>query len=507
MLRQIKVFVWVSIFIFITQIGNAEDMKLLNFIKSNVSQKTHMPFSFAIALNKKKLVYSDMGEKNSLAGVIERTIVEEGLIVYDGAVGQIVLSMVGGKENLKMAEHPIDVYWSGELGGLWNIRAGYPINNFIYDPKNPERVSSDLKQKGKRGFIFRIINANGKYNTKDPLDGKTQLEYPNKRIHWEDWKPVAGENAWVAMAALHIYHAKYYDALRQDYYYVEDSVELKLAKELARAAMILQSETGGIRMAPIGTYRNPNDFIDKNMPQGQWWYNQISSENNISWYAAFRMLYEITKEDKYKLAMDGIERFFKGVWDPQEGYFHQGMHCVNGEWKKSKSHFALDVQTWGIATFGPEKIDEWLGQGVAYKLWNLSKKLSGSYDKNKNLIGVGYIREHDRVSVEWTAGAILAAREIGKYYKNINSDWSQSSLADAKSMRQGIEFLRQSISDNEEAYSYSSRRGWIPFGWNSHDPEVVSLASTGWVVFVDAHFNPFKLFSKQASQKTVLALE
>ncbi len=506
MLRQIISFVLTIILLLTSQRGDAGDMKLLNFIKSNVSPETNMPFSFAINQEKKTLIYKKMGEKNSLPGVIERTIVEEGLIVYDGAVGQIVLAMVGGDDNLQMAQHPIDVYWSGKLGNLWNIRAGYPINKFIYDPADPGLVSSDLKKEGQRGFIFRIINANGNYNNADPLDGKTELEYPKKRIHWEDWKPVAGENAWVAMAALQLYHAKYYDEVTQDYDYIEDSVELKLAKELARAAMILQSETGGIRMAPIGTYRNPDDFDDKDMPQGYWWYNQISSENNISWYAAFRMLYEITREGEYKLAMDGIERFFRNAWAEEEGYFYQGMHYINGEWHKSKSHFALDVQTWGIATFGPSKIDEWLGEGASFKLWQRSKKLSGAYDKEGNLIGVGYIREHDRISVEWTAGAILAAREVGMYYQKINPEWAQLSFADADSMRQGIEFLRQPLSPTEEAYSYSSRRGWIPFGWNSHDPEVVSLASTGWVLFVDAHFNPFKLFSKQASQNTILAL-
>ncbi|VAX36409.1 hypothetical protein MNBD_UNCLBAC01-219 [hydrothermal vent metagenome] len=471
------------------------DMKLVNFIKSNISSKTNMPYSFSIHPEKRMEIYEKMGESHFANDVIERTIVEEGLIVYDGAVGQIVLAMIGGEDNLKQAQHPVNVYWSGELNNLWNIRAGYPINQFIYDPKNPELVSSDLKRKGERGFIFRIINANGEYVNSDPLDGKTHLEgFPTQeRIHWEDWKPVAGENAWVAMAALHLYHKKYYDELLEQYEYVEDSVELKLAKELARAALILQTETGGVRMAPIGTYRNPKDFVDPDMLQGHWWYNQISAENNISWYAAMRMLYQITQEEKYKVSMKGIEKFFKDVWDAEKGYFHQGMNYVKGHWILSTDHFALDVQTWGLIAFGPQMIDEWLGIGASFNLWKRSKELSGAYDQYGKFIGVGYIEEHDRVSVEWTAGAIMAARIVGEYYEDENFEWSQLAVMDADSMRSGIESLRQPLSDTKEAYSYSSRRGWIPFGWNSHDPEVVSLASTGWVLFVDSNFNPFEL--------------
>ena len=60
-------------------------------------------------------------------------------------------------------------------------------------------------------------------------------------------------------------------------------------------------------------------------------------------------------------------------------------------------------------------------------------------------------------------------------------------------MRMSMETLHYKISQSLAAYSYSSRRGEIPFGWNSHEPKVLSLASTGWMIFVDAGFNPFWL--------------
>jgi len=66
-----------------------------------------------------------------------------------------------------------------------------------------------------------------------------------------------------------------------------------------------------------------------------------------------------------------------------------------------------------MAAFGPVKIDEWFGEGSAFRLWQRSKELSGVYDDEGNVLGVGYINEHDRISVVWSAGTILATREIG----------------------------------------------------------------------------------------------
>ncbi len=159
-----------------------------------------------------------MESSGALKGSIERTITHEGLDIYDGAVYQIVLSIAGGKNNFKRASLLDRYYWQGSVGDTWDIRAGYPINTFIYDPKNPERVSSDPSRLGKRGFIFRIIDANGHYLVTDPLNGKKTLAgFPGQdRLHWVDWKPVAGENAWVVIAAMQLY-------VRQP-----DSVELNL---------------------------------------------------------------------------------------------------------------------------------------------------------------------------------------------------------------------------------------------------------------------------------------
>jgi hypothetical protein len=422
------------------------------------------------------------------------------------------------------------VYWKGSLRKLKSIRAGYPHQPFIYDPDNPHMISSDINHLGQRGFLFRMLNAHGKYDTADPLDGKTKFAgFPNwPTVHWEDWKPIAGENAWVMIAALHLYHQKYFDTGAQRYRHNFKAKELQLAEELARAAMVLQADNGGLRMAPLGTYHhllNINgeaslsniqsqldaqaqskhlispltkfleaDFhYDQVSEEFKWHYFEQSTENNLSWYTAFKMLYTVTEKSVYRDAMTKIESYLKGVWNPEGHYFYQGMHFTDGEWIANTGHFATDVQTWGISKLGPQKIDEWFGEGDAYKMWEKTLALSGTYTADGYLAGVGFTAETGRISIEWTAGAIFATRALSAYYKDSRPDWSRQTLGQAITMRTRIDEYRFELSEQEAAYSYSSRRGWIPFGWFSHDKHVLSLVSTCWVILLDLNFNPFHL--------------
>ena len=467
------------------------DQGLVKWIKSNVSLKTGMFLSFQVLPKEKQAIYSQMGAADSVPAIIERVIVENGVVIYDGAVGQIALTLSGSDEDMKMAQRPLDIYWKGGIGDMGSIRAGYPNNNFVYNPSAPESVSSDLEQKGKRGFIFRIINANGEYLSPDPLDGKKQFAgFPSwPDIHWEDWKPVAGENAWVVIAAMQLYHKKYFDPQAKKYDQHPGSVELKLAQELARAAMILQADIGGIRMAPMGTFRE-NEPVQAS-GQGSWWYNQISTENNLSWYSAFKMLYAVTGNIEYLSAMAGIEGYLKKVFNREGKYFYQGMSFSDGQWKVNASDFAVDVQTWGILALGADMIDGWFGEGAAFAAWQKAKEASGTHDASGKLVGVGYTTETGRVSVEWSAGAIMATRQLARFYDFSHPEWANGLRQDASEMRDGMEALHRDLPDGRSAYAYSSKRGWIPFGWNSHDPRVMSLASTGWMLFVDQGYNPF----------------
>ncbi|MCX5697261.1 MAG: fibronectin type III domain-containing protein [Candidatus Omnitrophica bacterium] len=501
--------------------AGSEDPRI-TWLKVNTSKDTGLPYSFQLPADpdRRKQILEGITADKPKDAIIERVIVSQGLEVYDGACWQIALVATGDKEtNLPLARVPIDKYWDGDLPHLWAIRGGYSkINSnqqFVYDPKNPGVISEGPYNPGSRGFIFRIIDADGRWETPDPLDGKTHSpdfpgpEYDKGLIVWQDWRPIAGENAWVVMAALQRFHAKYYDAINKRYSvpsqdiitYVTDRTmreakESALVRELARCALILQADNGGIRVAPIGTYYAPGSGDD-------WYYNEIFTENNCSWYAAFRMLYAVTGDGQYKNAMDGIERYLKSAWDPQDKIFYQGTHYNNGAWEFNiATPFAVDCQTWAICVLGPERIDSWFGEGSAYNMWQKAKQLSG-YTVQGKLLGVGYSTEHDRMSIEWTAGAVLACRIMSDYYKNTHPDWSLQASQDAQSMREGIDgdgtnVFKHQVAADQVGYSYSSKRAPIPFGWNSLDPDVLSTTSTAWVYFLDSGFNPFILGGKTA---------
>ena len=498
------------------------DSQLLAWMRTNVSTQTSIPFSFEI-FGEKNSVYRSIGKRSSVTGIIERMIVEKGISIYDAALWQMALASTRDPQDHERAGKLVEYYWKGAIGDFDHIRTGSGRQIFVYDPQHPQEVTSDLSEEGRRGFIFRILNADGRYLSPDPLDGKTAYAgFPNNAmIHWEDWKPIAGENAWVVMAALHLF-------MSEPQALAGESMEFKLAKELARSALFLQAENGGIRMAPIGTYYHLQDipadltdqeiaqkldiraktvetkddeFKDKKPKAGRleyppyhlWYYDEISIENNISWYAALRMLYQLTYDPQYTDAMKRIEACVRSNWDEKRNIFYQGAHFIDGVWVPNREPFAVDVQNWAIIVFGPQKIDDWFGEGTAYNIWLATKARAGVVGTDGRLKGLGFTTEKDRVSIEWTAGAILAGRTLADHYRHLKPEWEKAVRRDIVDMRAGIEAFRFNIRPGEDAYAYSSIRRWIPFGWFSHDQRVLSLASTAWVYLIDKEVNPFEL--------------
>lgn len=496
-------------------LNNAQE--LLAWMRDLPDAQTGMPQSYR---PKTSDVYQDMGGEVSVTGIIERMIVRQGVSVYDAALWQMALLSTDTQSDLQIAARPTEVYWTGKLGAADSIRTGYDGQPFVYNPDEPGAVSANISAVNHRGFVFRILDSRGRYLSDDPLDGKEQVEgFPNSSaIHWEDWRPIAGENAWVVMAALHLYQKKYKGMTEP----VHDAAELLLAKEIARAALYLQADNGGIRMAPLGTYyylsgvsglksaddvAHVLDQANRRMSGGLqgaerrvgklsfieehiWYYEEISTENNVSWYAAFRMLYEVTGDPQYAAAMTKIENYFRSVWDAADKSFAQGVHFMNGQWRVNKI-FAADVQNWIIVVLGPGKIDEMFGPAAAWNVWNAARSKSGCFSAKGDLQGVGFTDENSRISIEWTGGAILAARILADYYQGTAPERAKDLLRDIFTMRRSLEDYRFSVKGDQAAYSYSSQRGWIPFGWFSQAPDVLSLAATAWIFFIDTGINPF----------------
>ena len=457
------------------------DPEIIAWLRHNVFEDG-MPRSFMLpkdAAGQRQLWQSIHGATPS-AEVIERMIINDGLSLYDGAVWLTALAFAGGSDNLKAGDVFVKTLLEGRWGRLATIR-GY-TDPFKYQGK---RLSEE------DALFFRTLSPN--WEQKDPLTGKAELPggfegapaYNHNLIVWSDWKPILGENAWIMMAAMQLAYAK---SQLSKIAISMNSDEIKLAQSLIPAFQALTTSIGAILHAPEGTFgKNPDD---------------ISNENNASAYAALRMLYQITKNNRYLDMIKGIENYKKkygmdkvvGVYhrlnNPQaNGILYQGGSYRNGRFTPNVDAFAVDVQTWSILAYSPQTLDEWYGEGAAFQMWKATKYRSGFYQDNK-LFGVGYTDSHDIFSGEWTAGAIAATLELALHYANTHPDWAKEALQDAISMMQGLESLARR-SAGEKGYVYVNRDVEIPFGWNGRP--IGSTASTGWEAFLQMLRNPLIL--------------
>ncbi|MDO8603102.1 MAG: hypothetical protein Q7O04_04575 [Candidatus Omnitrophota bacterium] len=449
---------------------------IVNWINANVATNTGLPLSFRVPKN---------FDWNKTLDADHRIILKEGLVLYDAGLAMIVWA---NTKNIAQTDRLINVLWKDSLGEFKTLRAYYdpadiPGHPFIY--RDPRGNDISPFEPGKRGYIFKIINAEGHYRITDPLTGK--------QVTWQQWQPISGENSWFAnIGTMHTYYSKY------GLTYNPNSLELKLAEEVARAALLLQADDiGGIRMAPIGT--SSEGETGKDPLKFRLFYDEISTENNLSGYAGLRMLAQVTGKAEYKKAMSGIEAYFKWAYVPELGIFAQGAHFYPDKGWVKNTLFATDVQTWAIDALGPDVIDAWFGEGTAYRMWQKTKELAGVRDSSGRLIGLDFadyraIGRQPLNSGEWTGGGITGVLEAAKFYAVSHPDWADELQKDAEAMRLGMESLRLSEGD-KTGYSYFScvvtpRECPANYGWYS-PPEVGSLASTAWAYFVDTGFNPF----------------
>ncbi len=467
--------------------------KELNWLNGNRSKKTGLPFSFYIPeMNKEQILKL---AKNSA----QRIIWDKGVVIYDSSLAQMFWALQG---DMSIADRITNNWWKDRLGVWQGMRAFYdgtPAHPFIYRNKRGKDISSWIK--GKRGFMMRIVHGDGAWPAQDPLTKQKQ--------EWKDWQPIAGDNAWAGVIGpMQVYYKKYGKTYRKD------AKELLLAEEIAKAAMLLQADNGAIRMAPLGTW------FEKEQ-NNKYLYDTVSIENNLSWYAAFRMLYTITGKNKYRKMMDDIESFLKQMFVPEFKYFYQGTHWNGQSWQKN-GQFATDCQSWAILALGPAKIDSWFGAGTTYEMLNYMKEKAGAYDAQGQLAGFDFTdyrsyRYKPLISYEWSAEALLAFKNAGEYYKKNNVEIkAQVLLRDVtvllKNLKKGkVDF------NNQRAYPYASGIGdWkerkTGFGWTAPPEQVLSVASTVWMSFAQSNFNPLvlggeMLFSSLITPKDIKAAE
>jgi len=385
------------------------------------------------------------------------------------------------------------------------------------------------------GYFYRMIGPS--YRLWDPFQGLYGWQWraipagPNNDtttkwnlaglIHWNDWKPITGENVWAVMLApMQTLFIKNCSHISKFTKFSDAPAEVQFAITIIPALNALRTTLGSLYHCPQGTEMFPKDNDEK---------TNVSNENNFSAYAAFKALYFVLDnfyasgdtdldfaKKTLKELMDGLDSWFKSKLMPApifgEKVVSQGGHIsFAGEYdyQKGDQAFAVDCQTWGLLNMGVKKFDGAYGDGASYNAWKSTKKLSGYYINNTTLGGVGYTKTSNATNAtkvwsgEWTWGAIFMCKRLGQEYKDAGkSQWADELLKDAHSMinemskdakvdDDGVWIEGGGLVQCDGSYLYANTRFFIPWGWYANP--VGATSSTGWAVFNDYEYNPFQL--------------
>jgi hypothetical protein len=264
----------------------------------------------------------------------------------------------------------------------------------------------------------------------------------------------------------------------------KDKTYLPLAEKIADWIISVQEKDldGGIKGGPRVTW--------------------FSTEHNLDAFALFNMLYDVTKDNKYKLASEKIlDWLIKHAYDKKAPPIKRG---------KGDATIATDTYAWSIAAIGPEKLIEiGMDPDEIVKFAEDNCVVNTEYERPEgNTILVkgfdfakySHMPRGGIVSTEWTAQMILsfkvmqdfysAKQDLAKtmYYRD-KADFYINELASLvisspSPVGQGYGCLPYATQDNAD-----TGHGWrTPQGKNTG-----SIAGTAYTIFANLGFNPLKI--------------
>ncbi|MGD9014793.1 MAG: HEAT repeat domain-containing protein, partial [Candidatus Omnitrophota bacterium] len=206
-----------------------------------------------------------------------------------------------------------------------------------------------------------------------------------------EYKYEAGPNAWLGIAIL-----QYSQQTRDDTY-------LALAESIGEWLAKLQNEDGGIRASP-----------------GVW---RLSTEQNIDAYVFFKMLYEVTGEQRYSRISEQIYNWIEDAYNPETGVFNRGIKAefdAQGNiMYESDTIFATDVQAMAVMAFGVKGLGQ-MGVDVERLLAVSVEKAATTVDyvmpsgtQVEQVTGFDFDDQKDMISSEWTAQMAIAYQIAG----------------------------------------------------------------------------------------------
>jgi len=361
----------------------------------------------------------------------------------------------------------------------------------------------------------------------------TRESFGYEWTHFNDWKPITGENVWGAMLGplqalglktnnnmTNTSCGNYFrrPVLACDWKTFDTTPPpVQLGISIIPALLALQSDAGTLFHCPWGAKIFPPD-----PDEGA----NVSNENNFSGYASIDTMYwtltnysKGTSDPVIQWALTSVTSLRKGLdkWFDAPSILSNKDQLPNGQQVvpqgghyNSSGYFpvpintngglAIDCQTWGMTVMGRERLDSKYGMGFAYKIWQVAKKYAGYY-KGEVLAGVGYtdtasangtaIPKNTIWSAEWTFGAINMAQVLSKSYSDAGqSQYASDLLADAQSMYNQVTLLwPQGLRFPDGSYVYANKRFFIPWGWFSNP--ISALCSTAWSVLQAQNCDPF----------------
>eukprot|EP01121_Diplochlamys_sp_Union-15-3_P004193 TRINITY_DN141_c0_g2_i2.p1 TRINITY_DN141_c0_g2~~TRINITY_DN141_c0_g2_i2.p1 ORF type:complete len:663 (-),score=169.39 TRINITY_DN141_c0_g2_i2:41-2029(-) len=498
----------------------------------------------------------------------ERALTHAGLNLYDGGVWSIALALSGCSQYVDMYNrgvlYPSSTGANPQVDGLISIRANKP--EYFYGPDqvpgpslekitlagNMTQVSNSdptccglcCEQVSTHeipgSYYYRMIGPT--YRMLDPLGGnygwtwKAPPAGPNNDtstkwnlagiIHWNDWKPITGENVWGAiLAPLQVMWIKNCTNITKFSTFKEAPGEVQLALSVVPALKALKSPLGSMYHCPKGTEMFPADPSEE---------TNVSNENNFSAYASFKVFKYIldtfaqgSSDPVISSASTLLDDLIKGLdaWfgkyllstKPIDGEYvvYQGGHVTfDGVFlpQDGPQAFAVDCQTWGLTVVGQKVFDGAYGDGQAMKVWRATKSLAGYYVGGE-LAGVGYTVSVENGTTnntgknkiwsgEWSWGAVNLCRKLAKEYRAVGrDDFADELESDMKSM---ISLMSKPMVPCEDgtwcggglvqvdgSYLYANDRFFIPWGWYANP--IGATSSTAWAVMNDYLYNPFEL--------------
>jgi hypothetical protein len=454
--------------------------------------------------------------------------------------GGSILRVYGVRQGLPnfRADTSDFMYGNKNVSGANLKTVPYPGNVTKY-PFNPTTGAlMDPVKQGPGALFYRMIGPH--YWMEDPLDGFSANSWNEPwpindpetiwdktgYIHWNDWKPIVGENVWATMigplqriwlqtggnfsAAMCGTPENHFACDWKTWNSTPAGVQLGIS--ILPGLLSLQGDLGNLYHCPWGSKIYPAD-----PEEGV----NVSNENNFSAYAALTMLHEVlvnfttgsTDEwlqyglESTTTLLQGLDNWIDNYLIPAEStlpdgtkLIPQGGHVVGSTYDPIPltgfGGLAVDCQTWGLTVLSATRVDKLYGFGTAYKIWNATKYLTGHFIQGE-IAGVGYTAnatssDNTIWSAEWTFGAITMCQKLAQDYQTSNPTWSAQLLADASSMYYwtqqpwptGLQFP-------DGSYVYANARFFIPWGWYANP--IPATCSTAWSVMKQQNFNPFKL--------------